>query len=232
MVLVLVGCAHAPPPVQPDRDPDHDTIVGAADLCPNDPEDFDGFQDADGCPDLDNDHDGIPDAVDKCPNDPETYNGWEDEDGCPDHECVVVRGTADCFLDLIWFHERSATIDVVYAPILDGVARSMVALPDLELVAIGGHHTTTELATLGTTRALAVVNALVTRGVAASRLVAVVRDADRPVPNPAPRVDFEIRKQRVDPASADDVACTPVGRLGISLTPEQKLARCREQLHR
>ena len=55
--------APKPPPV--DDDPDHDGIRGAADKCPNDPEDKDGFQDEDGCPDPDNDNDGIPDAADK-----------------------------------------------------------------------------------------------------------------------------------------------------------------------
>jgi OOP family OmpA-OmpF porin len=73
-----------PPPPPVDDDPDHDGIRGAADKCPNEPEDFDGFQDADGCPDLDNDNDGIPDAQDKCPNDPEDKDGFQDEDGCPD----------------------------------------------------------------------------------------------------------------------------------------------------
>ena len=72
----------AAPPV--DDDPDHDGIRGAADKCPNDPEDKDGFQDEDGCPDLDNDGDGIPDAKDKCPNEPEDKDGFQDEDGCPD----------------------------------------------------------------------------------------------------------------------------------------------------
>ena len=67
-----------------DDDPDHDGIHGAADKCPNDPEDKDGFQDADGCPDLDNDGDGIPDAQDKCPNEPEDKDGFQDADGCPD----------------------------------------------------------------------------------------------------------------------------------------------------
>ncbi|HEY6175641.1 MAG TPA: OmpA family protein [Kofleriaceae bacterium] len=74
--------APKPPPV--DDDPDHDGIRGAADKCPNDPEDKDGFQDEDGCPDLDNDGDGIPDAKDKCPNEPEDKDGFQDEDGCPD----------------------------------------------------------------------------------------------------------------------------------------------------
>jgi len=70
----------------PARGPDHDGdgIPDALDKCPNDPEDFDGFQDSDGCPDDDNAGDGIPDKLDKCPNEPETFNGFEDEDGCPD----------------------------------------------------------------------------------------------------------------------------------------------------
>ncbi|HMG51852.1 MAG TPA: outer membrane beta-barrel protein, partial [Kofleriaceae bacterium] len=78
------GRTEAPklPPV--DNDPDKDGIIGAADQCPNEPEDKDGFQDDDGCPDPDNDGDGIPDAQDKCPNEPETKNGFQDEDGCPD----------------------------------------------------------------------------------------------------------------------------------------------------
>ena len=78
------GRTQAPKPAPVDNDPDHDGIVGAADKCPNDPEDKDGFQDEDGCPDLDNDGDGIPDAQDKCPNEPEDKDGFQDEDGCPD----------------------------------------------------------------------------------------------------------------------------------------------------
>ncbi len=73
-------------------DSDGDGIKDDEDDCPNDPEDFDGFQDtkADsppgkyGCPDPDNDEDGIPDVDDKCPNDPEDRDGYQDEDGCPE----------------------------------------------------------------------------------------------------------------------------------------------------
>jgi OOP family OmpA-OmpF porin len=79
----------SPPPAPPpapvvDQDPDHDGILGDKDKCPNEPEDFDGFQDDDGCPDLDNDGDGIPDKLDKCPNEPEDKDGFQDDDGCPD----------------------------------------------------------------------------------------------------------------------------------------------------
>jgi len=65
-------------------DRDGDGIPDNVDQCPDEPEDFDGFQDADGCPDPDNDGDGIPDVSDKCPNEPETKNGYQDADGCPD----------------------------------------------------------------------------------------------------------------------------------------------------
>jgi len=59
-------------------------VCKGLDKCPTQPEDFDGFQDEDGCPDPDNDRDGIMDTLDKCPNQPETYNGYKDDDGCPD----------------------------------------------------------------------------------------------------------------------------------------------------
>jgi outer membrane protein OmpA-like peptidoglycan-associated protein len=65
-------------------DRDRDGYKDDVDQCPDDPEDFDDFEDEDGCPDPDNDRDGILDVDDKCPNDPETKNGLEDEDGCPD----------------------------------------------------------------------------------------------------------------------------------------------------
>jgi outer membrane protein OmpA-like peptidoglycan-associated protein len=71
----------APPPVY---DQDGDGILDDVDACPLEPEDFDGFEDADGCPDLDNDGDGIPDSADGCPLDPEDFDGFEDSDGCPD----------------------------------------------------------------------------------------------------------------------------------------------------
>jgi outer membrane protein OmpA-like peptidoglycan-associated protein len=53
-------------------------------VCSSGPEDYDGWQDADGCADLDNDLDGIPDSADACPNDAEDHDGFADEDGCPD----------------------------------------------------------------------------------------------------------------------------------------------------
>jgi OOP family OmpA-OmpF porin len=65
-------------------DRDGDGIKDDVDQCPDDPEDFDGFKDEDGCPDPDNDNDGIPDVDDRCPNVPEDREGIEDQDGCPE----------------------------------------------------------------------------------------------------------------------------------------------------
>jgi len=67
-----------------DGDRDGDGIKNSVDDCPDSPEDFDKFQDEDGCPDTDNDRDGILDGVDKCPMEPEDVDGYEDQDGCPD----------------------------------------------------------------------------------------------------------------------------------------------------
>jgi outer membrane protein OmpA-like peptidoglycan-associated protein/opacity protein-like surface antigen len=69
---------------EPDRD--RDGVPDVVDICPDDPEDRDGFDDDDGCPDRDNDDDGIPDIADLCPNQPEDFDGFEDEDGCPDSD--------------------------------------------------------------------------------------------------------------------------------------------------
>ncbi|MBP7309816.1 MAG: OmpA family protein [Candidatus Cloacimonetes bacterium] len=66
------------------KDTDGDGIIDSKDGAPNDPEDFDGYQDSDGIPDLDNDKDGIPDVRDGAPMDPEDRDGFQDNDGIPD----------------------------------------------------------------------------------------------------------------------------------------------------
>ena len=68
----------------PHRDKDLDGIPDHQDLCPLLPEDFDGFEDEDGCMDPDNDNDLIPDADDMCPNETAEEGRDDDEDGCTD----------------------------------------------------------------------------------------------------------------------------------------------------
>src|SRR5262249_978855 len=83
-VLLKFGGEEAAPMAMKTGDRDHDGIPDDVDKCPDQPEDFDGYQDTDGCPDLDNDGDGIPDVQDQCPNQAEDLDGFEDSDGCPD----------------------------------------------------------------------------------------------------------------------------------------------------
>ena len=66
------------------EDLDRDTIPDKFDKCPGQREDFDGFEDEDGCPEMDNDLDRIPDVYDQCPDEKEDIDGFQDEDGCPD----------------------------------------------------------------------------------------------------------------------------------------------------
>lgn len=65
-------------------DRDGDGYKDDVDECPDEPEDFDHFEDEDGCPEPDNDRDGILDVDDECPLVPEDHDGDADEDGCPE----------------------------------------------------------------------------------------------------------------------------------------------------
>lgn len=79
-------------------DADRDGLKDDIDQCPKDPEDFDDFEDADGCPEPDNDQDGILDVDDECPLVPEDHDGDADEDGCPEGENADRDG--DGILDM------------------------------------------------------------------------------------------------------------------------------------
>jgi outer membrane protein OmpA-like peptidoglycan-associated protein len=66
-------------------DRDGDGLCQEDDACPDDPEDYDAFEDNDGCPeDQDTDGDTVRDSRDQCILDPEDTDGWQDTDGCPD----------------------------------------------------------------------------------------------------------------------------------------------------
>lgn len=98
-ILSLGWAPHEEPAAAPpaeDDDRDRDGIKNVDDSCPDEPEDFDQFQDDDGCPDIDNDRDRILDVNDQCPNDPEDYDDFEDENGCPDPD-----NDQDTILDVV-----------------------------------------------------------------------------------------------------------------------------------
>jgi len=159
----------------PEADNDKDGIPDTSDQCPDDAEDRDNFEDADGCPDPDNDKDQIPDAKDKCPNDPETYNGYQDQDGCPDKGKVIIEGNEILILEKVQFETNSARILPQSNEILDAVAATLKGHPEFTLVEIAGHAD--ERASdehnlkLTKARAASVMDALRTRGLAASRMI-------------------------------------------------------------
>ncbi len=80
--VVVADRPEAPPPP---GDRDADGYLDPDDGCPDDPEDFDGYEDADGCPDdQDTDGDGLADSRDQCVLEPEDGDGYLDADGCPE----------------------------------------------------------------------------------------------------------------------------------------------------
>ncbi len=79
-------------------DADGDGILDPDDSCPNDPEDFDAYEDEEGCPeDQDTDGDGLADSVDACPVEREDADGYQDGDGCPepDNDLDTIVDAAD-----------------------------------------------------------------------------------------------------------------------------------------
>jgi len=107
---VFFGLSYSNRPGPP-RDTDLDGYFDHEDGCPEEAEDFDGFEDQDGCLDPDNDDDTVLDADDRCPWDREDLDEWLDEDGCPDpdndgdtvfdtdDECPLEAEDLDQFLD-------------------------------------------------------------------------------------------------------------------------------------
>jgi len=67
------------------EDRDGDGLVDSVDKCPDNPENYNGVEDSDGCPeDPDTDGDKIADSVDSCVLEPEDFDNYLDNDGCPE----------------------------------------------------------------------------------------------------------------------------------------------------
>ncbi|TNE44125.1 MAG: hypothetical protein EP343_30705 [Deltaproteobacteria bacterium] len=167
----------------PNADNDGDGIPNAVDKCPNEPEDFDGFEDHDGCPDPDNDRDGIPDKVDKCPLQKEVYNGVKDDDGCPDKgkSKIVFQGKGTSksagsikISEKIYFNSGSDQIQQRSIPLLRELAGFLKSNWQIRLVQIQGHTDSQGDAEmnvdLSERRARQVMAKLVSMGVSSVRL--------------------------------------------------------------
>lgn len=182
---VFVGVRYTPT----SHDQDGDGIADEDDKCPTEAEDRDGYEDADGCPeeDPDSDHDGVPDREDKCPDAKETINGIDDDDGCPDtgDPRVIYEDGKFQILDSVHFEHGSAKIDKDSYSLLDQVALTLKANPQLKKVRVEGHTDDTGPAgvnmVLSQQRANAVRSYLVHKGVSPARLSAKGYGESRPL---------------------------------------------------
>ncbi|MEK7704825.1 MAG: OmpA family protein [Myxococcota bacterium] len=186
-------------------DADHDAISDDIDACPKDAEDYDGFEDANGCPEPDNDGDGIDDTHDACPNAPETQNEFDDEDGCPDHGAAMQAGQI-LLSGNVHFEVGNAVLKPKSRLLLNEVAELLATHLELERIRIEGHTDNDGDADanqkLSQARADAVMAYLVSRGVAPERLVAKGFGETRPLAtNATPkgralnrRVEFVVEK--------------------------------------
>ncbi|MBU1069273.1 OmpA family protein [Myxococcota bacterium] len=180
----------------PEEDNDGDGLQDVKDICPGKDgdkknafaltkEDFDSWQDDDGCPDPDNDGDGLLDKVDKCPDEPETFNGFEDEDGCPDEGKVRVTAGKLEIYEKIYFATNKAEILPESFGILDAIAATLKAHPQILRIEIQGHtddrNTDAYNLKLSDDRANSVRDYLIDKGVAPSRLIAKGYGESRPI---------------------------------------------------
>ncbi|MBM4392577.1 MAG: hypothetical protein FJ090_15760 [Deltaproteobacteria bacterium] len=69
---------------EPPPDRDRDGVIDKKDRCPDSDEDFDFYEDNDGCLDPDDDRDGLLDVLDRCKGTAEDVDGFLDDDGCPE----------------------------------------------------------------------------------------------------------------------------------------------------
>ncbi len=145
------------------------------------PEDKDGFEDADGCPDPDNDKDGVLDAADKCPNDP----GPPDNDGCPKkYEHIVVTQEKIELKQKIFFDTNKATIQARSFSLLEEIAAVLKSRATMT-VRIEGHTDSRgkhdHNMQLSQSRAESVRQHLVGLGVDMSRMEAKGFGPDQPI---------------------------------------------------
>jgi outer membrane protein OmpA-like peptidoglycan-associated protein len=195
-------------------DSDNDAVPDGPDQCPNTP--AGANVDANGCP-MDSDRDSVPDGIDKCPNTPAgtevdtagcqrasdaDSDGVDDtKDKCPGTAAGTRVDAAGCpilfteektpvVLRGVTFETGRSALRPDSYTILDMVAASLVANPDINIEIAGHTDSTGSRATnlrLSQARANAVRAYLARKGVAPNRMVARGYGPDQPVaPNNTP----------------------------------------------
>jgi OmpA-OmpF porin, OOP family len=198
-------------PALPDRD--GDGIPDNVDKCPDQPEDFDGIQDADGCPEDDADKDGIPDAQDACPKEPGDADPDPKKNGCPKFIRRISGSTEIQILKVIEFATGKATILPKSFPILDEVVRLLKVNLDIKMLGIEGHtdnRGSDKLnEKLSDDRAHSVMKYLTEKGIDGGRLSAQGFGPKRPIADNNTN-DGRQRNRRVEFHIKDGAASTPV----------------------
>jgi outer membrane protein OmpA-like peptidoglycan-associated protein len=189
-------------------DSDGDGVPDGIDQCPNTPKG--ATVDATGCP-IDSDHDGVPDGLDKCPNTPAGVevdssgcqrvkdsdgDGVDDsKDKCPGTAPGTKVDSAGCpilfteartpvVLRGVTFETGRSALKPDSYTILDIVAASLIANPDIKIEIAGHTDATGSPATntrLSQARAESVRAYLASKGVAPDRMVAKGYGPTQPV---------------------------------------------------
>lgn len=121
---------------------------------------------------ADRDGDGVADATDRCPDQPETYNGQTDDDGCPDRGAAVMEASQIRILQPVNFAAGSVELTTRAIAVLDAVAATLRATPQVQMVELQGSASDDEADawSLALNRAATVRARLVAMGVAPDRL--------------------------------------------------------------
>ena len=206
-------CGNTPPGAHVDAkgcpvDSDGDGVADGIDQCPNTPPG--ATVDAKGCP-LDSDGDGVPDGIDKCPNTPPGTEvdsvgcqRFKDSDGdgvddtkdkCPGTAPGTKVDAAGCpilftpertpvILRGVTFETGKSALKPESNTVLDIVAQSLIANPDIRIEIAGYTDNTGSSATnlrLSQARAAAVQAYLASQGVAPGRMIAKGYGASSPI---------------------------------------------------
>ncbi|MCP3137239.1 OmpA family protein [Pyxidicoccus xibeiensis] len=117
----------------PEKDADSDGVPDAVDACPQE----EGFASLRGCPERDRDGDSVADHRDNCPRE----RGIPDNQGCAPQprQLVIIRHDRLELLDRIAFDVGTATLQKRSLPLLDNVARVLLAHPELDRVTVASH---------------------------------------------------------------------------------------------
>jgi OOP family OmpA-OmpF porin len=219
------------------NDADRDGVSDTADACVCLLEDFDGFEDADGCPELDNDRDGVVDACDPCPDAPSLDAACGA--GCPSRWSDGDRARSAIPLEIPFDREEQEISPRSRPPVLALLA-ILTAAPELARVRVIGHADAAEAQpeALSRGRADAVRRSLLAGGIDGDRIEIAAMGAAQPsVPlEPAAsrwrnrRVSFEVVSLRppAGPPRVRPPTCDPqlAGSLCEDATPPPPLDVC------